>query len=44
MAMFLAFFMAVVISLWCLAQFPDILLGMILPLSVMKYLNILGLL
>jgi len=42
MAMFLALFMAVVISLWCLAQLPDILRGMIFPLSVMKCLKILG--
>ncbi len=40
--MFLALLMATVISLWCFAQFPDILRGMIFPRSVMKNLRILG--
>ena len=35
-AIFLALFMATVSILWCFAQLPDILLGMILPRSVVK--------
>jgi hypothetical protein len=31
---------AVVICLWCLAQLPEILLGMIFPLSVTKYWSV----
>jgi len=40
-AMFLALFMATVNILWCFAQLPEILRGMILPRSVVKYLSIL---
>lgn len=40
-AMFLALFMATVSILWCFAQLPEILRGMILPRSVVKYLSIL---
>lgn len=42
MAMFRALLMAAVTCLWCLAQFPEILRGMIFPRSVMKYLKTLG--
>jgi hypothetical protein len=35
-AMFLALLMATVSLRWCLAQFPEIRLGTIFPLSVMK--------
>jgi hypothetical protein len=35
--MVLALLIAEVIFLWCLAQFPEILRGIILPLSVIKY-------
>jgi hypothetical protein len=35
-AIFRALLMAMVISLWCLAQLPEILRGMIFPLSVTK--------
>jgi len=41
-AMFRALFTAAVTCLWCFAQFPEILRGMILPRSVMKYLRTLG--
>lgn len=40
-AIFLALFMATVSILWCFAQLPEILRGMILPRSVVKYLSIL---
>jgi hypothetical protein len=40
-AIFLALFMATDSILWCLAQLPEILRGMILPRSVVKYLSIL---
>lgn len=40
-AIFLALFIATVSILWCLAQLPEILRGMILPRSVVKYLSIL---
>jgi len=33
---------ATVTSLWCFAQFPEILRGMIFPRSVTKYRRILG--
>ncbi len=38
-AIFLALLMATVSILWCLAQLPEILRGMILPRSVVKYLS-----
>jgi len=41
-AIFLALFMATVSILWCFAQLPEILRGMILPRSVVKYLSILA--
>jgi len=37
--MFLARLMATVSMRWCLAQFPEILRGVILPRSVVKYLR-----
>jgi len=40
MAKFLDLLMAVVICLWCLAQLPEIRLGMIFPLSVTKYWSV----
>jgi len=40
--MFLARLMAAVSCLWCLAQFPEILLGMIFPRSVMNTFRMLG--
>ena len=40
-AIFLALFMATLSILWCFAQLPEILRGMILPRSVVKYLSIL---
>jgi hypothetical protein len=40
-AIFLALLMATVSILWCFAQLPEILRGMILPRSVVKYLSIL---
>jgi hypothetical protein len=43
MAILRALLTATVTSLWCLAQFPEIRLGMILPRSVIKYRRILGL-
>jgi len=41
-AMLRALLMAAVTSLWCLAQLPEILRGMIFPRSVIKYLRTLG--
>jgi hypothetical protein len=40
-AIFLALFMATVSILWCLAQFPEILRGMIFPRSVVNNLRVL---
>ncbi len=42
MAMFRALLTATVICLWCFAQFPEILRGMIFPRSVTKKRRILG--
>jgi hypothetical protein len=41
-AMFRALLIASVISLWCFAQFPEILLGTILPRSLIKDLSVRG--
>jgi hypothetical protein len=41
-AIFLALFMASASSRWCFAQLPEILLGVILPRSVVKYLSVRG--
>ena len=41
-AIFRALLIALVICLWCLAQLPEILRGIIFPLSVIKALSLLA--
>jgi hypothetical protein len=41
-AIFLALLIATITLRWCFAQLPEILDGVILPRSVVKYLRILG--